>query len=129
MPLFSLGHGTIFRISAFCGRLAEEESDIELGRFRTLSVCSRIASFALGGRIPAGYGADRSDALSVRYILTARSQKDGRGRVRIGFPLSETETGSVVWSAKLMRPFDDLLNVVRRNDRQGAVATVSRANG
>ena len=86
-----------------------EELIVELGRFRRLSVASRSATFALAGSSldPVSVG----DALRVRYALDGQVRKMGKS-IRIGLTLSETEAGSVVWSDKITRPFEDLLNVL-----------------
>ena len=86
-----------------------EELIVELGRFRRLSVASRSATFALAesNSDPVSVG----DALRVRYVLDGQVRKIGK-TIRIGLTLSETEAGSVVWSDKILRPFEDLLDVL-----------------
>jgi adenylate cyclase len=80
-----------------------------LGRFRRLCVASRSASFALAdsNSDPVSVG----EALRVRYVLDGKIRKIGRN-IRIGLTLSETEAGSVVWSDKITRPFEDLLDML-----------------
>src|SRR5271165_2264885 len=86
-----------------------EELIVELGRFRRLSVASRSASFALSDTYPdpVSIGA----ALGVRYVLDGQVRKLGK-TIRIGLTLSETEAGSVVWSDKITRPFENLLDIL-----------------
>jgi adenylate cyclase len=86
-----------------------EELIVELGRFRRLSVASRSATFALAESNPDPVSV--GDLLSVRYVLDGQVRKIGK-TMRIGLTLSETEAGSVVWSEKITRPFEDLLDVL-----------------
>ena len=84
-----------------------EELIFELGRFRKLFVTSRTATRMLEGERldPQGIG----DRLGVRYVLTGAIRQLG-GKVRLMLTLTETETGTVVWSDRLNRPFDDLVD-------------------
>jgi adenylate cyclase len=82
-----------------------EELIVELGRFRRLSVASRSASFALAETHPDPVRTGA--ALGVRYVLDGQVRKIGN-TIRIGLTLSETEAGSVVWSDKIARPFENL---------------------
>jgi class 3 adenylate cyclase len=86
-----------------------EELIVELGRFRRLSVASRSATFALAESNPDPVSV--GDALRVRYVLDGQVRKIGK-TIRIGLTLSETESGSVVWSDKITRPFEDMLDVL-----------------
>ncbi len=86
-----------------------EELIVELGRFRRLSVASRSASFALADTNPDPVRI--GEALRVRYVLDGQVRKIGK-TIRIGLTLSETEAGSVVWSDKISRPFEDLFDVL-----------------
>jgi TolB-like protein/class 3 adenylate cyclase/Flp pilus assembly protein TadD len=98
-----------------------EELIVELGRFRRLSVTSRSASFALVG---AQLETRRiGEALGVRYVLEGQLRKIA-DRVRVSMTLSDTETGSVVWSDKILLPFDKLLELLDDTVRKLA-ATVS----
>ena len=83
-----------------------EELIVELGHFRRLCVASRSASFALADSNPDPVRV--GEALHVRYVLDGQVRKIGKN-IRIGLTLSETEGGSVVWSDKITRPFEDLL--------------------
>jgi class 3 adenylate cyclase/TolB-like protein len=85
-----------------------EELIVELGRFRRLCVASRSASFALADTNPSPI--DVGEALRVRYVLDGHVRKIGKS-IRIGLTVSETEVGSVVWSDKITRPFEALLDV------------------
>jgi adenylate cyclase len=90
--------------------LAEGLSDeliVELARFRRLFVSSRSASFALGDTDPVKVG----ETLGVRYVLDGQVRRTG-DQVRISLTLTETETGSVVWSDRLARPFAELLELL-----------------
>ena len=81
-----------------------EELIVELGRFKRLHIASRSASFALDSNSdPVRVG----EALRVRYVLDGQVRKTGKN-FRLGLTLSETEAGSVVWSDKIVRPFEDL---------------------
>jgi adenylate cyclase len=100
-----------------------EELIVELGRFRRLSVSSRSASFALIGtqmetvRI--------GEALAVQYLLEGQVRKIA-DRVRLSMTLSDTETGSVVWSDKILRPFDELLELLDETVRKIAATVFGR---
>jgi class 3 adenylate cyclase/TolB-like protein len=86
-----------------------EELIVELGRFRRLCVASRSASFALADTNP--HPIEIGETLRVQYVLDGQVRKIGKS-IRISLTLSETEVGSVVWSDKITRPFEDLLNVL-----------------
>ena len=100
-----------------------EELIVELGRFRRLFVSSRSASFALAESKldPVRVG----DALSVRHILEGQVRRIGEC-VWIGLTLSETETGSVVWSDKIIRPFDELLDLLNETVSKIAATVAGR---
>lgn len=100
-----------------------EELIIELGRFRRLFVSSRSATFALpeSEADPVKIG----DALSVLYVLGGQATRVG-DHVRIGLTLSETETGSVVWSERILRPFDELLGLLDQTVAKIAATVVGR---
>jgi TolB-like protein len=84
-----------------------EELIFELGRFRKLFVTSRSATQALerAEADPHSIG----DRLGVRYMLTGAIRQLG-SRVRLSLTLTETETGTVVWSERLSQPFDELVD-------------------
>jgi adenylate cyclase len=83
-----------------------EELIFELGRFKKLFVASRLATRALeGAQDPQRLG----ERLGVRYVLTGTIRKLGP-RTRLSLTLSETETGTVVWSDRLSQPLGDLLD-------------------
>jgi class 3 adenylate cyclase/TolB-like protein len=83
-----------------------EELIFELGRFKKLFVTSRLATRALeGAQDPQGIG----ERLGVRYVLTGTIRKLG-SRVRLSLTLSETGTGTVVWSDRLSQPLQELVD-------------------
>jgi adenylate cyclase len=84
-----------------------EELIFELGRFKKLFVVSRSATRALKGTRadPQSVG----ERLGVRYVLTGTIRQLG-SRVRLSLSLTETETGTVVWSDRLSQPFDALVD-------------------
>jgi class 3 adenylate cyclase/TolB-like protein len=83
-----------------------EELILELGRFRKLFVTSRLATRALEGmQDPQCVG----ERLGVRYVLTGTVRQLG-SCVRLTLTLTETETGTVVWSDRLSRPLDELID-------------------
>jgi adenylate cyclase len=84
-----------------------EELIFELGRFRKLFVTSRTATRAFEGTQadPRNVG----ERLGVRYVLTGAIRQIG-SRVRLSLTLTETETGTVVWSDRLSQPLDELVN-------------------
>jgi adenylate cyclase len=86
-----------------------EELIVELGRFRRLNVSSRSASFALAGtQMDIG---KIGETLGVRYLLEGQVRQIA-DRIRVSMTLSDTDSGSVVWSDKIMRPFGELLDVL-----------------
>jgi class 3 adenylate cyclase len=84
-----------------------EELIFELGRFKKLFVTSRLATRALAGTQaePQNVG----ERLGVRYVLTGTIRPLG-SRVRLSLTLTETETGTVVWSDRLSQPLDVLVD-------------------
>jgi adenylate cyclase len=100
-----------------------EELIVELGRFRRLSVISRSASFALVGTPMES--AKVGDALGVKYILEGQVRKIG-DRIRVSLTLSDTDTGSVIWSDKILRPFDELLELLDETVRKIAATVFGR---
>ncbi len=84
-----------------------EELIFELGRFRKLFVMSRSATRALDAAQddPQSIG----ERLGVRYVLTGAIRQIG-SRVRLSLTLSETDTGTVVWSDRLSQSFDELVD-------------------
>jgi adenylate cyclase len=106
--------------------LAEGLSDeliVELGRFRRLFVSSRSASFAL--EEPRPDPVKVGDRLSVRYVLDGQVRRFGDS-VRIGLTLSDSETGSVVWSDKIMRPFAEVSDLIDDTARKIAATVFGR---
>ena len=100
-----------------------EEVIVELGRFRRLSVASRSASFALADSNPNPVSG--GERLRVRYVLDGQVRKIGKN-IRINLTLSETEAGSVVWSDKVTRPFETLLDTLDEAVSKIAATVVGR---
>ena len=84
-----------------------EELIVELGRFHRLSVSSRSASFAVADLHPDPVRV--GEVLGVRYVLEGQVRKIGE-RVSISLTLSETDHGAVVWSDKIQRAFEEILD-------------------
>jgi adenylate cyclase len=94
-----------------------EELIVELGRFRRISVSSRSASFAIADSHPDPVRV--GETLGVRYVLEGQVRKIAE-RVWISLALSETDRGTVVWSDKVQRPFEEILALV-----DGTVARIA----
>jgi TolB-like protein/Tfp pilus assembly protein PilF len=83
-----------------------EELIFELGRFKKLFVTSRSATRSLDGmQDPKSIG----ERLGVRYVLSGAVRPLG-AHVRLSLTLTETETGTVVWSDRVSRPFEELID-------------------
>jgi adenylate cyclase len=65
------------------------------------------------------------NALSVRYVLEGQIRRI-RDRISIGLTLTETEQGSIVWSDKIVRQFDELLDLVDDISAKVAARVVGR---
>ncbi|MGX9576975.1 adenylate/guanylate cyclase domain-containing protein [Mesorhizobium sp. f-mel] len=90
--------------------LAEGLTDdltLELGRLKSLFVSSRSASTALATKDPVEIGR----SLGVAFVLAGSVRKIG-SRVRLNVSLVETEQGRLIWSDRIQRPFDDVLDVI-----------------
>ena len=90
--------------------LAEGLTDdltLELGRLKTLFVSSRTASTVLTTKDPVEIG----KALGVHYVVAGSVRKLGQ-QVRLNVSLAETERGHLVWSDRIQRPFDEILDVI-----------------
>jgi adenylate cyclase len=100
-----------------------DELIVELGRFRRLFVSSRSATFALAEAKadPKRIG----DVLSVQYVLEGQVKRTG-DRVWILLVLSDTETSSVVWRDKILRPYDELLDALDETVTKIAATVVGR---
>lgn len=79
----------------------------ELSLFRSIFVSSRTASTALQTRDPVEIGA----ALGVRYVLSGSVRKAG-GRVRLSVTLARGSDGELVWSDRIQRPFDEVMDAM-----------------
>ena len=88
-----------------------EELIVELGRFKRLSVSSRSASFSVAESKPDPVKV--GDLLGVHYVLEGQLRRIGP-RLSISLTLSETENGSVVWSGKISKPFEELFELVEK---------------
>jgi len=84
-----------------------EDLILELGRFRRLFVASPSASMNLETEEPRTVG----DRLGVRYLLTG-SLRIVASTIRLNLSLIETESGGVVWSDRIRRPFSDLVEIM-----------------
>ena len=99
-----------------------EELIVELGRFRRLTVSSRSASFALDAKAdPVTVGA----MLGVQYSLDGQVQQSGE-RIAITLTLSGTETGSLVWSDKIVSAKSELLDFVDGTSKKIAATVMGR---
>jgi adenylate cyclase len=100
-----------------------EELIVELGRFRRLSVSSRSASFAVDDirADPIRVG----DALSVCYVLEGQVRKVAN-RISISLILSDTVSGSIIWSQKIARRTDELFDVLDETAAKIAATVVGR---
>jgi TolB-like protein len=90
--------------------LAEGLTDdltLELGRLKGLFVSSRSASTVLTTRDPVEIGR----ALGVHYVVAGSMRKLGP-QVRLNISLAETVHGHIVWSDRIQRPFDEILDVI-----------------
>ncbi|MFC6585374.1 adenylate/guanylate cyclase domain-containing protein [Sulfitobacter aestuariivivens] len=79
----------------------------ELSLIRSLFVSSRTASRSLDTDDPVIVG----DALGVSYVLAGAVRKLG-SRVRMNVTLTRTDNGGVVWTDRVQRPFDELLDAM-----------------
>ena len=84
-----------------------DDLTLELGRLRSLFVTSRSASTTLSTRDPVEIGR----TLGVRYVVAGSIRKLGNN-VRLNISLSETEFGRLVWSERIQRPFEEILDVL-----------------
>jgi adenylate cyclase len=90
--------------------LAEGITDdltLELSRLKSLFVSSRTASTVLTTSDPVEIG----KALGVRYVVGGSVRKVGTD-VRINIALTETSEGHLIWSDRIRRPFQELLDVM-----------------
>ncbi len=79
----------------------------ELSLIRSLFVSSRTASRALRTDDPVQIG----EALGVRYVLSGAIRRLGP-RLRLNVTLARTSDGGVVWSDRVQRPFDEVLDAM-----------------
>jgi adenylate cyclase len=96
-----------------------DDLTIELSGLRGVSVCSRSAASALNTKDPTEIGR----ILGLSFVLSGSVRKLGK-TVRLNITLAETENGAIVWSDRIQRPFDDVINVLDEICAR-VVATVS----
>ena len=90
--------------------LAEGLTDdltLELGRLKSLFVSSRTASAVLLTRDPVEIG----KSLGVHYVVAGSVRKLGPN-IRFNLSLTETGQGHIVWSDRIHRPFEEILDVI-----------------
>ncbi|QRM55245.1 adenylate/guanylate cyclase domain-containing protein [Sinorhizobium sp. BG8] len=90
--------------------LAEGITDdltLELGRLKSLYVSSRSASTVLTTADPVEIGRK----LGVRYVVGGSVRKTGTD-IRINIALTETAEGHLIWSDRIVRPFDHIFDVM-----------------
>ncbi|MEW9919507.1 adenylate/guanylate cyclase domain-containing protein [Marimonas sp. MJW-29] len=84
-----------------------EDLILELSRVRDLFVVSRTAADVLRGRDPVEIGTKAG----VGYVLSGSVRKLG-SKVRLNISLTSTKDGAVIWSDRIQRPFDEILDVM-----------------
>ncbi|MEP1352868.1 MAG: adenylate/guanylate cyclase domain-containing protein [Tateyamaria sp.] len=84
-----------------------EELIHDLSLIRSLFVSSRTASVALQTDDPKLIG----DTLGVRYVLAGKVRKMG-SRVSLSVTLTRTSDGGLVWSDRIQRPFDEVIDAM-----------------
>ncbi|MCL5778455.1 adenylate/guanylate cyclase domain-containing protein [Limibaculum sp. FT325] len=84
-----------------------EDLILELSRVRDLFVTSRSASAALRSTDPVEIGR----TLGVRFVL-AGSIRRLRERIRFNLTLTETTRGEIVWSDRIERSFDEVMEAM-----------------
>ena len=90
--------------------LAEGLTDdltLELSRLKSIFVSSRTAAASSGSGDPVELGR----VLGVRYLVSGSIRKAG-DRIRVNITLSSTGDGTVVWSDRIQRPFDEIMDVL-----------------
>jgi TolB-like protein/Tfp pilus assembly protein PilF len=84
-----------------------DDINLELSRIRSLTVCSRSASRVLETSDAVEIGR----ALGVRYVLSGSVRKSG-ARVRLNIVLSSSVDGGIIWSERIQRPFEEVLDAM-----------------
>jgi DNA-binding SARP family transcriptional activator/TolB-like protein len=92
---------------AFLAEGLTEDLVLELSRLGHLFVSSRTTIAAMERQDPVEIGRK----LGVQFVLSGSLRKSA-ARVRLNLSLAETGEGRVVWSDRLTRTFDELLNFV-----------------
>ncbi len=84
-----------------------DDLTLELSRQNGVSVSSRSAAGALNSKDPVEIGL----VLGVRHVLSGSVRKMGRF-IRLNVTLSDSKDGSIVWSDRIQRPYDDILEIM-----------------
>ena len=84
-----------------------EDLILELSRVQGLFVVSRTAANELRDRDPVAIGSNAG----VGFVLTGSVRKSG-SRVRLSTTLFSGDTGEVIWTDRIQRDFEDLLDVM-----------------
>ncbi|MCA8933302.1 MAG: tetratricopeptide repeat protein, partial [Rhodospirillaceae bacterium] len=84
-----------------------DDLTLELSRMRRLFVSSRTAAADLETGDPVEIGR----RLGVHYVLKGSVRRLGP-RIRLNISVVETEHGSVVWSDRIQRPFEEVLDLL-----------------
>lgn len=84
-----------------------EDLILELSRLRELHVVSQTAVDALRGRAPA----EAARATGAAFALSGSVRMIGEV-VRLNVSLTNAETGEVIWSDRIQRPFAEVLDVM-----------------
>ncbi len=92
---------------AFLAEGLTEDIILELSQIKSLFVSSRTVSRSLLTLDPVEIG----EALGVRYVLSGSVRVLG-SRVRLTVSLSRTDDGGLVWSDRVQRPFDEILDAM-----------------
>lgn len=104
--------------------LAEGLTDdltLELSRFHSLFVTSRTAATAVATTDSMEIGR----LLGVEYILSGSVRKLG-DRIRFNISLIETKGGTIVWSDRIQRQFDDVFDIMEEITTRTAATVTGR---
>jgi len=104
--------------------LAEGLTDdltLELSRYHSLFVISRTAATAVSSQDPVEIGRN----LGVEYILSGSVRKLG-DRIRFNISLIETKDGTIVWSDRIKRQFDDVFDIMEEITTRTAATVTGR---
>lgn len=84
-----------------------EDLIFELGRMKQLFVISSSATHGLSEHDTVAIGS----ILGVRYVMSGSMRSLG-SNLRLNLNLAETETGRVLWSERIQRPFEEFLEIM-----------------